>query len=71
MKLLALIIDLARWRNLACGAALFLTVGCASYSKTGWYTPDSFNYTYATPFNHTDIAPPTHYFGLSWSLKDK
>ena len=50
---------------------LAFTGGCAAYNKTGWWTPDTFNYTYATPFTRTDVAPPTHYFGLSWTIKDK
>ncbi len=45
----------------------FLT-GCASYSKTGWYTPDGFSYTYAA--DHEGFKPAQHYFGLNWSLKD-
>lgn len=48
---------------------LFLANGCASYSKTGWYTPDGFNVTQyhaiGTPFKGDTIA-----WGFSWSLKD-
>lgn len=51
-------------------APVIILTGCASYSKSGWWTPDGFNYTYASPFAHLDSNPPTHYFGLSWSLKD-
>lgn len=51
-------------------AVALLGSGCASvhekYKNTGWYTPDGFNYTYATD---DQLKPDGHWFGASWSLK--
>lgn len=44
---------------------MLIGAGCASYDKTGWYTPDSVNFTYASDFHST----PTYYFGSSWTIK--
>lgn len=50
-------------------AALALT-GCASvhekYKNSGWYTPESFNYTLQRDRTTGDLSD---YFGLSWNLK--
>lgn len=45
---------------------LFLCSGCESYKKTGWYTPDSFNYTYA---RSRLTGEETDYVGFTWQLK--
>lgn len=42
--------------------------GCAAYNKTGWYTPDTANYTLSRDRMTGDL---TDYWGLSWTLKDK
>lgn len=48
---------------------LLLMQGCAEYNKTGWWTPDTFTYTYADTFKNTPGVPPTHYLGLGWTIK--
>lgn len=40
--------------------------GCASYSKSGKWTPDSVNYTISRDRQTGDL---TDYFGASWQLK--
>lgn len=52
------------WLLCLTGFILLLT-GCETYDKSR-YTPDSFNYTYATDRN---LKPDGHWFGLSWTLK--
>jgi len=53
MKLLALIL-------------LLPLCGCASYSKSGFWTPDGVNYTLSRDRQSGDL---TDYFGVTWNLK--
>lgn len=44
-------------------------VGCESYSKSGWYTPDGFNLTQYHALG-TPVKDDTLAWGFSWTLKD-
>lgn len=48
---------------------LIICSGCESYKHTGWYTPDTFGYSYTSPFHHSPGVPPTHTIDFGWTLK--
>lgn len=46
--------------------ALLMCMGCESYKKTGWYTPDGFNYTFSRSRDTGELIDAV---GFSWTLK--
>jgi len=54
----------------SCAVVLLLIglSGCATYNKTGLYTPDGANYSISRDRQTGDL---TDYFGLTWTLKQK
>ena len=47
---------------------LITLTGCVAYNKTGWWTPDTLNYTLSRDRMTGDL---TDYFGASWTIKNK
>ena len=57
------------WVLMMCHMAVIALAGggCAAYNKTGWWAPDTANYTLSRDRMTGDL---TDYWGLSWTLKD-